>query len=497
MLDYRDDRLDYGCLLIPPKAYHLDRAIAATYSLDLNTLLSIPVALFYSQTLEGKLDGERFQVLEAIQQTAKIVTVYCQERQIRIPDRYNRLYAFMEDMIVPVRPPDAFSSFHPKLWVLRFIQDKGKQRPIYRVLVLTRNLTYDHSWDLAVSLEGILGPTPRRINRPLIDFLKHLHRLREIVDFPQFIRDLAKVQFEAPPHFERKLIAFHPTGIKGYRGTPLIGVNADSSLCMSPFLDDAGLKELRRGTKGKFWLFSRKEVLEKISSDLLAQPHSQTYCISPLIGEGERMMDSDGSQEDRLDQNLHAKLYVFNRANKCRWFVGSANATKAALERNTEFLVELTGQNKSLMPECVVKELLGDKEIRGVFERFEPDSAGKPDPNAKQVVLIRRLEHELALAPLRGTLSRAKNPAEYILTVHLDLRRVRRPKGMSLNVGPLNCSNLSAVEFGKSNTRVFRSIKETDLSRFLVFALRFKGELVRQFLILMRNQLKGMPESLA
>jgi len=50
MLDFRNDRLDYGRLLIPPEGYRLDRAIAATYSLDLNTLLSIPVALFYSQT---------------------------------------------------------------------------------------------------------------------------------------------------------------------------------------------------------------------------------------------------------------------------------------------------------------------------------------------------------------------------------------------------------------------------------------------------------------
>src|ERR1700692_1623570 len=91
MLDFKQDRLDYGRLLIPPEGPRLDRAIAATYSVDLNTLLSIPVALFYSQTLEGKLDGERFQVLEAIQRTAGIVTVYYQERQIQLPKRYNRL----------------------------------------------------------------------------------------------------------------------------------------------------------------------------------------------------------------------------------------------------------------------------------------------------------------------------------------------------------------------------------------------------------------------
>lgn len=43
VLDFRQDRLDYGRLLIPPEDHRLDRAIAVTYSLDLNTLLSIPV----------------------------------------------------------------------------------------------------------------------------------------------------------------------------------------------------------------------------------------------------------------------------------------------------------------------------------------------------------------------------------------------------------------------------------------------------------------------
>jgi hypothetical protein len=120
MLEFRNDRLDYGRLLIPPEGYRLDRAIAATYSLDLNTLLSIPVALFYAQTLEGNLQGERFQLLEAIQRTAGIVTVYCQHGQIHVPERYNRLFAFMEEMIIPVKMADAFSSFHPKVWVLRY-----------------------------------------------------------------------------------------------------------------------------------------------------------------------------------------------------------------------------------------------------------------------------------------------------------------------------------------------------------------------------------------
>ena len=47
MLDFKKHRLDYGAMLVPPSGYRLAKAVAATYTLDLNTLLSIPVALFF------------------------------------------------------------------------------------------------------------------------------------------------------------------------------------------------------------------------------------------------------------------------------------------------------------------------------------------------------------------------------------------------------------------------------------------------------------------
>jgi hypothetical protein len=48
MLDCRRDHLDYGEMLKPPHGYILERAIASTYSLDLNALLSVPVALVFA-----------------------------------------------------------------------------------------------------------------------------------------------------------------------------------------------------------------------------------------------------------------------------------------------------------------------------------------------------------------------------------------------------------------------------------------------------------------
>ena len=66
MLDVKRNRLDYGRLLIPPEGHRLTQAIATAYSVDLDTLLSIPVALYYAQTLEGQLEGKDVQVIRAI-----------------------------------------------------------------------------------------------------------------------------------------------------------------------------------------------------------------------------------------------------------------------------------------------------------------------------------------------------------------------------------------------------------------------------------------------
>lgn len=59
MLSPNKNRLDYGEHLIPPKGYELARAIATTFSLDLNTLLTVPIAMCFGHTLEGDVEDMR------------------------------------------------------------------------------------------------------------------------------------------------------------------------------------------------------------------------------------------------------------------------------------------------------------------------------------------------------------------------------------------------------------------------------------------------------
>jgi hypothetical protein len=61
--------------------------------------------------------------------------------------------------------------FHPKVWVLRFLAQDGVVR--YRILCLSRNLTFDRCWDTVVALDGELLDRSNAIavNHTLADFV--------------------------------------------------------------------------------------------------------------------------------------------------------------------------------------------------------------------------------------------------------------------------------------------------------------------------------------
>src|SRR5580700_5687317 len=60
------------------------------------------------------------------------------------------LYGLLESSVVQVTAPHG-GVFHPKIWVLRFKRAGHVEDVVLRVLILSRNLTGDRSWDLSLS----------------------------------------------------------------------------------------------------------------------------------------------------------------------------------------------------------------------------------------------------------------------------------------------------------------------------------------------------------
>ena len=75
MLKPDSDRVDYGEELAPPVGYTLTKAIGCTYSLDLNTLISIPISLGQSAEMIFDSSKGKLQLLDGLIKTANKIHI--------------------------------------------------------------------------------------------------------------------------------------------------------------------------------------------------------------------------------------------------------------------------------------------------------------------------------------------------------------------------------------------------------------------------------------
>ncbi len=176
MLEPRARRLLLDALR-PPDGYALGHAVGTTYSLDLLALLVAPLAfsMFEVDDDEGRADP--LALFAALRRHAGRVTLFCEAGRIAVPARSQPLFGYLEEAVYEATAPASDRAFHPKVWVLRFVADNGPVK--YRVLCLSRNLTFDRSWDTALALDGELTDrkTGIALNRPLSDFIAALPSL--------------------------------------------------------------------------------------------------------------------------------------------------------------------------------------------------------------------------------------------------------------------------------------------------------------------------------
>lgn len=139
--------------LRPPAGYRVDVAVGTTYSLNLTAMLLAPLsfALFDQGNAHDIGAVDPIRLLEAVRRHADHTTVFCQAGGIHVPGNYRSILTFVEDSVLEVLPPHQGAIFHPKVWAIRFESSEGKR--LHRVVILSRNLTLDRSWDTALVLD--------------------------------------------------------------------------------------------------------------------------------------------------------------------------------------------------------------------------------------------------------------------------------------------------------------------------------------------------------
>ena len=175
--DSNRDRTDYSGILMPPDGYRLDRAVGTTYSLDLEALTAVAICLGLSEETDSKLMQNPIGMLNALQKVSDKIVLFCEAGQIKVPTKPTALSILLEKMVVEVALPKdrqlgRYPAFHPKTWILAYVNAEGDKK--YRFVVMSRNLTFDRSWDISFAMDSSKNVRQKKKTQPICDFLDYL-----------------------------------------------------------------------------------------------------------------------------------------------------------------------------------------------------------------------------------------------------------------------------------------------------------------------------------
>lgn len=399
MLDPRGGQLLLASLR-PPDGFNFDCAVGTTYSLDLIALLTTPLAfaMFDWQDDQGRLaagpgtpTADPLALLQSLRRCADRIHIYCQAGQIKVPAGNQPLLAHLEQSVIEVQPPVANGAkgkgervFHPKVWAIRYTGESDAIR--YRLLCLSRNLTFDRSWDTILTLEGELTSDRKPIeNRSLSKFFDALPGLAlrptslsnaAKEDTSKIAEELRVVQWELPEGVED--IRFWPTGLGIEDERKIFNRRIDRLLIVSPFLSESFLKDRAQIGKKQI-LVSRAECLQAMPPALL-QGQWQCYTLDDGIDHAVHSEDSSEPSPSIQLTGLHAKVYIIDDGWNAAVLTGSANATHAAFSGNVEFLTELKGKKSNLGVDAAMTRGKDLSNLRSMLTEFVPPAeAAQPD----------------------------------------------------------------------------------------------------------------------
>ncbi|WP_164669349.1 phospholipase D family protein [Virgibacillus doumboii] len=373
MLKPGDNRLNYSDLLTPPAGYEVEFAVGTTYSLDLEALVGVPLALSLSEEMNRTLKDDPVYVLEGLRRSADKFAIFCEAGQVKVPRDANSIFAMMENSVFEVSLENDMS-FHPKIWLIKYRNEEDEL--LYRLLVLTRNMTFDRSWDIAIALEGTMDSEKTSKNLPLADFLHFLtqcstdelktKQIKTLMDELEFVH-FNPVQKQIPA------FDFCPLGIGDY-GKDDTGLfeSYHKLIIISPFISESIVRELNEKSLShpEKVLITRKTELHKLSPDVFNG--FVVYTLKDSVIDGETALSGETDEEAIAQlQDIHAKLYARSKYNEHHIYIGSANSSRNAFNGNVEFLLKLKYQKRGFRITNLLDDLFGDDEDDNPFERIE------------------------------------------------------------------------------------------------------------------------------
>lgn len=467
-------------LLRPPPGQRLDLAVLTTYTLDLEALLAVPLAvLAHADAGVDQLLEDPLLVLRGLREAGDRVHVFVDEAGIAVPRRQRELYATLENSVHPVRVPGG-GVFHPKVWMARFVSSEGGGEALLRVGVLSRNLTFDRSWDVALASEAKPGGRRRAASGPLARLVGGLAEL-STMPLPSVLTEsletlagqVSRAAFPGPTGFSDAPIAFHTAGLgRSRRWLPKMA-NGGNVLAVAPFLTGKALDSVRGLGRGKGHLVSRHEELDGVS---VARWDEAKILVDSAL-------DEPGDETSSRPSGLHAKIIAVEHGRDVTWWLGSANLTDAAFEgRNVEIMAQITGRKKRV---GIDKFLDGFDDL---CQRYTPSSETTADDNDEQEG--QRDVEAAARALTEAELAITCTPADDLWEWRLD-GEVQFPDGVTAKVWPVSVDEEQAILVDLPVTYRLPVTRLTSFAAFVVSSDRPHTEPQR---FALKLPIHGVPE---
>ena len=437
------DRVSYGNLLLPPEGYTLNFAVGTTYSLDLEALTAVCIALGLSEDTDSTLLQNPVSMLNALQKVSEKVLIFCEAGQIKMPGTPSTLSLLLEKMIVPVALPKArginhYPAFHPKTWVLQYVNAQGDYH--YRFAVLSRNLTFDRSWDISFAMDSSKTAQTAQKTLPIMEYLEFLRnqiradKVQNARAKRSAIRKLCDaldgVSFTTESKEFGDDFEIMPLGI----GSGGYDMNNDPLFCQTQWAADYSFHELVvfspfvSGSLIEHWnkpehsltgttrtLITRKSELSKITA---AQSNRfRIYTLKDDIVDGEEAVSDEDA--DKQKQDIHAKIYLRRKYSDVDLYLGSMNATYSAINKNVEMMIRLRTKNRYYNSEMFLSDLFCGKadNPQNPFELSDVVEAVS-DPQQENANQMEQIIKAVCRLPMKATVKERDGKYDVSLDVN-------------------------------------------------------------------------------
>jgi hypothetical protein len=336
MLPINIDNL--SAYLKPPLGYRFDKGFTTTYSLHLDILLTMPMFLDGRLSEQNAVIQNYAGVVKAINNFRDKFKVYVQKGEIQTSSlgskKASRLYELLRPMIKEIPKETKKSSFHPKIWLLRYESENGENKK-YRLIILSKNLTNSQDLDIAIVFDekNSKESKHKHINQKLFLFCKEVLKDNTFTE-----KELEKISWENVDGFSLENFYLLPNDKDKL---PFIADRKikNKTIVFSPFISNNLFnKDITLVTR-------EEEISNKVCNNIFTI-NSSLVEEEEIVEELEMFENDNNSKNKTFINQLHAKIYVYTNSGKNWLTFGSANATNRGFFKNDEILIELKAPSK-------------------------------------------------------------------------------------------------------------------------------------------------------